>query len=360
MDLPEADYPSTSATVSLVNRALDELAALPGVTADGVISKLPLDEEARRDTAVWVEDRPLAMGQMPSVHQVVYVSPGAFQALGIPLIEGHAFDRPDPARAPFQVIITRAFARRYWGDRPVVGRRLRLMAPTGPWFTVVGVTGDVHGNRLDQPSDETVYLPLVTAPGPAGADGGPSAARWAPRELAFAVRSAASPSELTTAVERVLRALAPTIPVYNVRSMDELLARSTARTSFTLVLLELASLAALVLGAVGLYGVVSYMVGLRTRELAVRMALGAQHGALQRQVIQQAVALAALGIALGCGAALSLTRFLRALLFGVAPTDAPTLLGAVALIAAVAVLASWLPARRAAVIDIASALRPDA
>ena len=259
-----------------------------------------------------------------------------------------------------QVIVTRALARRYWGEQPAVGRRLRLLAPTGPWFTVVGVTGEVRGSGLDQPPDETVYLPLVTAPGPAGPDGGPSAARWAPRELAFVVRSGTGPREVMTGVERVLRALAPTIPLYDVRSMGELLSRSTARTAFTLTLLELASLAALVLGAVGLYGVVSYMVSLRTRELAVRIALGARQGVLQRQVIGQAVGLAALGIALGCGAALFVTRFLRALLFGVAPTDPPTLLGAVAVMAAVAVVASWLPARRAATIDISLALRPDA
>ena len=300
------------------------------------------------------------MGVMPHVHPFVYATPRGFRALGLPLLEGHTFDRPDPVHAPMQVVVTRALARRYWGNQPAVGKRLRLLAPTGPWFTVVGVTGDVRGSGLDQPPDETVYLPLVTAPGPTGPDGGPGAARWAPRRPACAVGGAAAPREVTSDVERVLRALAPTIPVYDCRHLHALLARSTARTAFTLALLELASLAALVLGAVGLYGMVAYMVSLRTRELAVRIALGAPQGTLQRQVVWQAVAMAGLGIVLGCGAALSLTRFLGALLFDVAPTDAATLLGAVLLMAAVAVAASWLPARRAAVIDIATALRPDA
>jgi ABC-type antimicrobial peptide transport system permease subunit len=141
--------------------------------------------------------------------------------------------------------------------------------------------------------------------------------------------------------------------------MEEILDRSTARTSFTLGLLELASLAALLIGAVGLYGVVSYMVKLRARELAIRMALGADPGAVRRQIMRQAVAVAGLGIVLGLGATLPLTRGLSALLFDVAPTDGTTLALAVVLLAAVAVLASWLPARRAAGIDVASVLRED-
>ena len=134
----------------------------------------------------WVEDRPLAMGAMPNVQQVSYASPGYFAALGIPLVEGHAFEAPDPARASLEVVITQALARRYWGDAPAVGRRLRLSLPSGAWFTVVGVTGDVRGDGLDHPPDETVYLPLVTAPGPAGADGGAGPARWTPRERSSA------------------------------------------------------------------------------------------------------------------------------------------------------------------------------
>jgi ABC-type antimicrobial peptide transport system permease subunit len=190
-------------------------------------------------------------------------------------------------------------------------------------------------------------------------DGGAGKARWAPRDLAFVVRSAAPSDDVIRATERTLRALAPAVPVYGVRAMEEILDRSTVRTSFTLELLELASLAALLIGAVGLYGVVSYMVRLRARELAIRMALGAEPGAVRRQIMRQAVAMAALGIVLGLGATLPLTRVLTALLFDVAPTDGATLVGAVAVLAAVAALASWLPARRAAGIDVASVLRED-
>ena len=356
--LPEADYPTTAEALNLVTAALERLAGLPGVTAVGVVSKLPLDGEARRDTAVFVEDRPLTMGQMPNVHQVIYASPGAFGALGIPLLQGRSFAPPDPARTRLDVIVTHALAARYWRQGQAVGKRLRL-APGGPLFTVVGVTGDVRGSGLDQPAEETVYLPLVTARGPAAPDGAASGPRWMPRDLAFVVRGAGTPGAVDAAVERTLRALAPAIPVYGVRTMGEILARSTARTSFTRDLLELASLAALLIGAVGLYGVVSYTVSLQTREMAVRLALGARPGALRRQVLRQAVAVAALGVAVGLAAAVILARFLAALLFDVAPTDAVTLLGAVALMLVVALTASWLPARRAAAIDLASALRPD-
>jgi hypothetical protein len=300
------------------------------------------------------------MGQeMPDIHQVAYTTPAIFSALGIPILEGRSFDEPDASRAPLQALVTRAFAKRYWADEPAVGRRVRF-APDGPWFTVIGVTGDVHGTRLDEPPDETVYLPLVVAPGAATASGGTDSVRWAPRTLAFVVRSTAAPNDVTLPVERVLRELAPSVPVYGVQSMAEVVDRSTARTSFTLALLEIASLAALLIGAVGLYGVVSYMVSLREREIAVRMALGAQPGSLRRRVLGPALAVAIAGIAVGVGVALLSSRVMSALLYDVAPNDTMTLAGAAALMGIVALAASWVPARRAAAVDPATTLRTDA
>jgi len=354
--LPTADFPTTASTVAFVTRALDAMRALPGVRSAGVVSKLPLEEEGRQDTAVFVADRPPAMGTMPVVHQVAYASPGYFAALGIPFLEGAAFEAPDVAVAPLEVVVTRAVARRYWGAAPATGRGLRL-SPDGPVFTVVGVTGDIRGTGLDRAPDETVYLPLVIAPGPAAASGAAADARWAPRELAFVVRSTGG--DVIGSIERAIRDLAPGVPVYGARSMSDVVARSTARTSFTLALLEIAALAALAIGAVGLYGVASYMVSLRTREMAVRTALGAQPSALLRLVMAQTMSLAALGVALGLGAALGLTRFLRALVFDVSPTDPATLVGAALLMTLVGAMASWVPARRAAAAHPASALRGD-
>ncbi|HEY6808424.1 MAG TPA: ABC transporter permease, partial [Gemmatimonadales bacterium] len=303
LSLPPVSYPTTGSVVELVARAVDALKALPGVRAVGVLTKLPFDEEMRRDTAVFVADRPRGMGQLPVIHQVDYVTPDAFGALGTPLLEGRTVEPPDAGRAPLEVVITKALARRYWGDSSALGRRLSL-DPAGPLFTVVGVTGDVRGAGLDQPPDQTVFLPLVTAPGPATADGGEGPARWAPRDLAFVIRSDAGARNVLVPVERTLRALAPTVPLYAARSLEEVVAQSTARTSITLTLLEVASLAALLIGAVGLYAVVSYMVSLRAREIAMRMALGAEPGALLRQVLAQAMGVAGVGIALGLGATL--------------------------------------------------------
>jgi len=356
--LPTVSYPTTASVVEFVTRAIDELGALPGVRAAGVVTKLPLDDAMRRDTAVFIADRPPAMGQLPVIHQVDYVSPGAFSALGIPMLEGRTFEPPDAGRAPLEVVVTRTLARRYWGDGPAVGRRLAL-DPAGPQYTVVGVTGDIRGSGLDQPPDETVFLPLVTAPGPATAGGGEGPARWAPRNLAFVVRSDAGASDILVPVQRTLRALAPTVPLYAARTLKEVVARSTARTSITLALLEVASLAALLIGAVGLYAVVSYMVSLRKREIAMRMALGAEPGALLRQVLAEAMGVAGVGILLGLGATIALTRGLTVMLYGVAPNDPATLLGAAGVMAAVAAAASWLPAHRAAGVDPATALRTD-
>lgn len=352
--LPDAAYPTADDAARFLVRALDDLAALPGVRAVGAVTKLPLDAEARRDTAVFVEGQASPSG-MPNIHQVAYASPGYFRALGIPLVAGRTFERPDPARARLEVVVSRALADRYWrGD--AVGKRLRLM-PQGPWLTVVGVAGNVRGTALDQPPDETVYLPLVSADAAAAGDA-PDDPRWAPHGAAFVVR-ATDPARLAERIGATVRALDPAVPVYAVQPMTEIVARSAARASFTLLLLGIASAVALALGAIGIYGVISYAVSLRAREIAVRLALGACPAHVRRMVARQAVTVGAVGVALGLAAALATTRFMAMLLFGVAPTDPATLAGAAALLLAVALAAAWLPARRAAATDPAGALRAE-
>ncbi|MGB7212212.1 MAG: ABC transporter permease [Gemmatimonadales bacterium] len=356
--LPVADTLDPIASALLITRELDSVAQLPGVEAVGAISKLPLDVAGRRDTAVFVEGRPLAMGSMPNVHQVVYATPDAFAALGMTFVEGRTFRRVDPLHPRLDAVVTRALAKRYWGVDPAVGKGFRL-APDGPLFTVIGVTGDIHGTGLADPPDETVYLPLVTAPGPAVPDGGAGSTRWMPLELAIVVRAHGDPVPLAGPVEHSLRALAPGVPVFGVRPMTAVVASSTARTSFTLLLLRIAAAAALLVGAIGLYGVVAYMVGLRAREMAVRIALGARPAAMRRLVLRQAMSITVIGVVLGLGATVLLMRFLSALLFDVAPTDPVTLIGSVVAMIVVAVVASWVPARRAAGMDPVAVLRAD-
>jgi predicted lysophospholipase L1 biosynthesis ABC-type transport system permease subunit len=252
------------------------------------------------------------------------------------------------------MVVSRALAARYWSDvASAIGRRVR-MAPLGPWFTIVGVAGDVRGTALEEPPDETIYLPLVVAPGDAGSD-----ARWTPRDVAFVVRDAGDPSGIAPAVERIVRTLDPSVPVYAMRAMPDVVSHAGARTSFTLLLLAIASSAALALGAVGIYGVVSYIVGLRAREIAVRLALGARPSDVRRMVSEQALIVATAGIAVGVAGAAAATRVMAALLFGVSPSDPATIAGAALLLLAVAAIASWFPAHRASRVEPARALRAE-
>ena len=360
--LPAGAYPRAADAANLLTSALARIGALPGVRAVGAITTVPLDAEGRGDTAVFVDDNGAAGGgmaaPMPNVHQIAFASPGAFAALGIPLLAGRTFAPPDPAHVEQDVIVTSAFVRRYWKTGDALGKQIRL-TPFGAPFTIIGVTGDLHATRLEDPPDEMVFLPLVTAPGPATADGGPGDARFTPRDVAVVVRGDSAGSALDARVQGIMRDLAPESPIYRAATLADIVSRATARTAFTTGLLALASLAALVLGAVGFYGVIAYMVSLRRREIAVRLAIGARPADVRRMVTRQAAALAGAGIALGIGAAVALTRFLAGVLYDVAPTDPAALGGAALVMIVVAVAASWVPAHRAAAVDPAQALRSD-
>ena len=355
--LPGAAYSDSGRAARFVARALDAIAAVPGVEAAAAISKVPLVAEARQDSALFVEDRPLTPGTMPNIHQFAFTSPGYFRAMGVPILEGRTFEALDPARAPREVVLSRSVVARYWPRESAIGKRVR-MAPVGEWYTVVGVAGDVRGTALDQPPDEIVYLPLVVTLG-GQAMGMDPERLWTPRDIAFVTRSAGGPAAMSGRAEGAIRQLDPEIPAYGARSMADVVAQSAARTTLTLTLLGIASLVALALGSVGIYGVISYVVSLRTREIAVRMALGARPVDVRRMVSLQAGVVVAVGIVVGLAGAVALTRALSALLFGVSPVDPLTMVGAVAILAAVAAIASWVPARRAAALDPAQALRAD-
>jgi predicted permease len=355
--LPAATYSDSGRAARFVIRALGQMATIPGVDAAAAVSKLPFVPDARQDSALFVEDHPLAPGSMPNIHQFAFASPGYFRAMGIPLIDGRTFEALDPGRAPRELVLSRSVASRYWPQGAAVGKRVR-MAPVGEWYTVVGVAGDVRGAGLDQPPDEMVYLPLVVTLG-GQAMGMDPERPWTPRDIAFVTRTAGDPAVVGGQAERVIRDLDAEVPGYGARSMGEVVARSAARTTLTLTLLGIASLVALALGAVGIYGVISYVVSLRTREIAVRMALGARPVDVRRMVSRQAAVVAGIGIAVGVAGAFALTRVLGALLFGISPVDPLTMTTAAAILAGVAALAAWLPARRAAALDPAQALRAD-
>ena len=356
LSLPAATYPGASATARVVLDALDALRALPGVQSAGVATKLPLDDESRQDSAVFVEDHPIPKGSIPGIHEIVFVTPDYFRAMGIPLLAGRAFEPPDPnadaAHAQREVIVSAAFADRYWKGEQAVGKRIR-MNPADPWSTVVGVVRGVRDVGLDQPPAQVVYVPLVSIDG----RGMP----WAPRDVAFVIRAtgAADPATLSSGVRRALQAVAPSLPVYRMRPVHELLSASVARTTFTLLVLGVAAVVAMAVGAMGIYGVIAYLVSLRTRELGVRLALGATPANVRGLVVRHALVDASLGVAAGLAGAAALTRVLAAMLYDVSPLDPVTLLAASALLLLAALAASWVPARRAAALDPVSALRTE-
>jgi ABC-type antimicrobial peptide transport system permease subunit len=267
--------------------------------------------------------------------------------LSIPFVEGATFRRMDPQHALPQVILSDTIARRYWGHERAVGRQVRL-APMGPSLTVVGVVKSVRGTGLEQPLDQMIYMPLSATD-----------TRWAPRDFAFVVRASAGPAALAPAITRVLRRVAPAVPLYASQPMTDVMTHARARTSFLLLLLAAASLVTMILGSVGLFGMCAYMVSLRRRELAIRLALGATPSNVRQLVGRQGLLVAIAGILLGLAGALATTRVLAGLLFGVSPLDPATLAAAAIVMLLVAALATWLPARRASGIDPAEALRAE-
>jgi ABC-type antimicrobial peptide transport system permease subunit len=218
------------------------------------------------------------------------------------------------------------------------------------WSTIVGLVGDVRDERLEKAPGQIVYYPLRRI---ASGDDPESV----PRNFTLVVKSASDPTVLTSAVRQAIWEIDRDLPVAQVRTMEEVIARSMARTSFTMLLLVIAAAMALLLGAVGLYGVVSYTVSRRTREIGVRMALGAHRGDVTRMVLGEGFLLAALGVGLGLGISFAVTRLISALLFEVSPTDPPTFAAVPVLLTAVALFASYVPARRAAAVEPLEAIR---
>jgi predicted permease len=348
--LPTVGYPDSDAAVRFYARAVDAITGVPGVSAAGAVSKLPLDEPGRMESAVFVEDRPIPEGSLPGIHPVTYATPGYFEAAGIPLLEGRSFPRPDPPRVDLEAVVSRAFAERYWGNESPLGRRVRIFSANGPWYTVVGMVGNVRDRALDQGEDAILYCPLL----PARED-----PRWSPREIALVARAKGDAAAVAGPVREAVRALDPSLPLYRTRSLDEMVARASARRRLTFVLVTVASVAALFLGAIGLYGVMSHVVTLRSREMGIRLALGAAPETVRALVLRQGLSVTALGIAAGLASAMLLTRFLAALLFEVDPADPAILFLAAAFLLLVSAVATWLPARRAALVDVSRALRAE-
>jgi predicted permease len=352
--LPDVAYPTASSTAGAIARTLASLRSHPGVSVAGAITKLPLDDEARQDSAVFVEDRPLAMGVLPDLHAMAFASPDYFAAMGIPIVAGRLFAPLDPsvdlARTPREVVVSAAFARKYWTPQTAVGRRIKMNAGD-PWSTIVGVVGDVRDRGLTEPPGAIVYSPLMTLTA--------AGQQWTPHDVAFVVRSAGERTPSASMIEEAVRAAAPTVPIYRTIPLSALQAQASARTTFTLAVLAAAALLALTIGAAGLFGVTAYVVGLQTRELGVRMALGATPSDVRRLVLTRAFRDAGIGLVVGLVGAVALGRAIAAGLYGISPTDPAVLACASLVLIATAFVATWIPAHRASRVDPASTLRTD-
>ena len=350
LSLPQRDYETPEARLGFHRQMVDRLRALPGAVEAAAASTVPLGGEVS-GSGYSVEGRPLADGDVPPVFTTKLVSPGYFEALRIELIDGRRFDSLDGERDAAVVIVSRSLASAYWPGESALAKGLRRGgAPEEEgqqWSRIVGVVDDVHEIALHEDPPEMVYYPIA----PGGGQDVPPAMRYAVR--------APYAASLGAAVREVARGLDPALPIADVETLETLVGRARGERAFVMILLVVAAGLALLLGSVGLYGVVSYMVAQRRREIAIRMAVGAQVADVRRLVLTEAGGLALIGTALGAAAAVALTRRLQALLFETSPLDPAVFLGVSTLLVGVCLLASWLPARRAARIDPMTALRAE-
>jgi putative ABC transport system permease protein len=345
-----AKFPSPAAQVSFFERALERVRALPGVESAGVADDLPLSEEGSHQP-IAIEGRAVVpLAEQPEV-DVRLISPGYMKALRIPILRGRDFDNTDVAGRPAAVLISESMARQFWPGEDPLGKRLTLNFLPDTVREVVGVVGDVKLDGLDQTRPgPTLYFPLdqLSVPGLGG---------WNSFPLSFVVRSAGDATGIVSAVSNAVHEVDPEMPVRDILSMDELVANSVSSERFNMLLLGSFAALALLLAAVGIYSVLSYSVKRSMREIGIRLALGARLGDVLRMVVVEGMKPTLLGVAIGTAGALLLGRVLSRLIFEVRPTDPVTFLAVAALVAAVALLASIVPAYRATKVDPMVALR---
>ncbi len=341
---PPSRYATPEATSQFYDRLLAGLRALPGVTSAGAVTTLPLSGDGGAILATQIEDHPIGPDEFPPAFEVRRVTPGYFETLRIPVLEGRVFDDRDHQERLGTAVISQGLKDRFWKSTSPLGRRI---APSSAPAKIIGVVGDVHQHGLEQAMEATIYMPMMDSVG-----GGV-------RAMSVAVRTSGSTQSLVPAVRRLVAELDPQLPITGVRTMDDIVSQSMNRTSFATLLLALAAFVGLFLGSVGIYGVISYMVTQRTVELGIRQALGASAGAIRGMVVRQGVTVAALGVAIGLAGAVAMGRVMTSLLYGVKAFDPVTLVGGAVVFLAVAVVASLLPAQRAARVAPSEALRSE-
>jgi putative ABC transport system permease protein len=343
--LPSLRYDTDQKRIAFYRDLTNQVQSLPGVVSAGVATSLPSTDFDQ--TGIYIEDQPVPPGQEPMVDRYI-TTPGYLQAVNIPLRHGRAITTQDDERAPLVLLVSEGLAAHFWPNQDPIGKRIKLPWNPGredkPWRTVVGVVGDVKQYGLDKPGTSAVYLPH---------------AQYSVSFMTLVARTSVEPSQMLGTVKQVVQRLdADQVPM-EVSTMQDVMMDSVRTQRFTMFVLAAFAMLALALAAVGIYGVMSYVVAQRTHEIGIRIALGARLGNIFGLVMGNALWLALAGIALGAVGAFALTRLMKSLLFGVAPTDVVTFVVVCVALGVVALVASFLPARRATKVDPLVALRND-
>ncbi|MGB7728219.1 MAG: ABC transporter permease [Candidatus Acidiferrum sp.] len=341
-ELPGTKYSTDQQRTAFFLEILDRLRALPGVRSAAVSTQLPIIGHWGSSSFL-VEGQPEPpRGAAPTVSDSE-ITPDYFQTMYIPLITGQTFNLSDIASDSNKAIVSASFAQRFLPAGAPLSKRIRLGGPDAPWSTIIGVVGDVHSQGLDHACDPLVYVPYSGKIHASLAD--------------VVLRSNQDPRSLIPAVRAAFAVVDPSQPVFDVATMQQRIDDSIETPRFYMTLLTLFASLALLLATVGIYGVISYFVSQRTHEIGIRMALGAQPADLVRLVLGQGLVMILIGLALGVGGSLALTRYLANLLFDISPTDPFTIISVAALLVTVALAACYAPARRAASVDPLVALR---
>ena len=354
--LPRSDYPDRERMVGAYRAILDRLSALPGVTAVSASTCLPLAEQGCLAGPLFVEGRALPPGTNPPLFRFVAVAGGYFEVMGIRLIRGRGIDRNDIERQEPVAVINEALASIAFPNQDPIGRRVRMGNPavskTPGWLTVAGVVSNTSFRALAETTPvQMMYMPMFASRltgivPPLDA-------------MSYVVRTAVAPQGLTAPARRAIGEVDAHLALAQVRTLQETLDRASAQMAFTMVLLVIAASVALLLGVIGIYGVMSYIVSQRTGEIGVRLALGAEPGSVARMIVRQGGLVALTGIVVGLGAAFVGSRAIESLLYGVSPRDPGVFAATTVTLLAVALMACWLPARRAARLSPLDALRTE-
>jgi putative ABC transport system permease protein len=344
--LLRSKYPDEERVASSYAQLLERAAATPGVASVGAISELPIGGSNTSDNFT-IEGRPPVAKEAQPITEYRVVTPRYFEAMGIPLLAGRDFAETDTKRAPNVALINEIFAQRHFPGENPLGQRIKLQGQERDPLLIVGVVGNVRSFSLAEPPTPEAYVPFLQDP----------LSQTYQRSMTIVARTNADTGAVAGPLRAALTAQDKSLPIYALKPMTEYLRDSLSRQRFNLILLSVFGVGALALAAVGVYGVISCGVAQRTHEIGIRLALGAGRRDVLRLILTQGLKLVLLGVVIGLGAAFALSRWMETLLFGVRPTDPQTFAGIALLLIFIAMLACWIPARRATKVDPITALR---